>query len=108
MSHQERAQAKHEQVAGPRQQHVSKQGKDQAQADPASILAGRCVVQPAQQGQHRQRLDQQAQQLGVNTHPVEKGRCAHQRQNQPAHGQFTVIVQSKVCAGSASGSHGCW
>ena len=38
---------------------------------------------------------------------VEKRHRAHQRQNQPAHDQFTEIAQSKVSTGNTSGAHGC-
>lgn len=64
-------------------------------------------MQPAEQGQYWQRLDQQAQQRGMHAQAVKKGHRAHQRQNQPAHGQLTEIAQSNESTGSTSGAHGC-
>ena len=103
---QKRAKAKDKQVARPGEQYIADQGKNQPQADPAPIVGGRCIMQPAQQRQYRQRLDQQAQQFGMHAYPVEEGHRPHQRQNEPAH-QFTVIAQSKVSTGSTSGAQGC-
>ena len=107
MRDQKRPETKHKQIPRPRQQHVAEQRKNQAKADPAPIVAGRCVVQPAEQGQYGQWFDQQTKQRRVHAHAIQEGHGTHQCQNQPAHDQLTEIAQSKVSTGNTSGAQGC-
>ncbi|MOA31257.1 hypothetical protein D3C78_1524060 [compost metagenome] len=97
MREEEGAEAEHEEVRRPLQEHVAKQRQDQADGDPAAVRTGGCTAQPEQQRQDGHRLAPEAQPVQFQRAAGDEGQHAGQCNDQGSHGCSRKVVVAGLC-----------